>query len=230
MRWLFPLPTNNIPVWKRNARKYANVCAALSPGQEDYDRLRPLSYPQTDVFLVCFSVVSPSSFENVKEKVSHFFNVSLHVLLYKVSGCAWIYIFVDWNWQITWTQVISRWVTGQFKSTLKKYVMYLRRSGALYFYLWMLHKWAQRNLLQASWAIWRLEFYLDSRITVCHGALVWDSRVQTTRLCKLGQQWSVGLRLPATFHPFIFLGTFFPDKLCNSLYQTEAESRPKTKR
>ncbi|MED6290123.1 Rho GTPase [Characodon lateralis] len=37
-------------------------------GNEDYDRLRPLSYPQTDVFLVCFSVVSPSSFENVKEK------------------------------------------------------------------------------------------------------------------------------------------------------------------
>lgn len=40
----------------------------LSPGQEDYDRLRPLSYPQTDVFLVCFSVTSPASFENVKEK------------------------------------------------------------------------------------------------------------------------------------------------------------------
>ena len=39
-------------------------------GQEDYDRLRPLSYPQTDVFLVCFSVVSPASFENVKEKVT----------------------------------------------------------------------------------------------------------------------------------------------------------------
>lgn len=38
-------------------------------GQEDYDRLRPLSYPKTDVFLVCFSVVSPSSFVNVKEKV-----------------------------------------------------------------------------------------------------------------------------------------------------------------
>lgn len=37
-------------------------------GQEDYDRLRPLSYPQTDVFLVCFSVVKPSSFENTKEK------------------------------------------------------------------------------------------------------------------------------------------------------------------
>ena len=31
--------------------------------QEDYDRLRPLAYPQTDVFLVCFSVVDPSSFD-----------------------------------------------------------------------------------------------------------------------------------------------------------------------
>lgn len=47
---------------------YKPICISL--GQEDYDRLRPLSYPQTDVFLVCFSVVSPSSFENVKEKVS----------------------------------------------------------------------------------------------------------------------------------------------------------------
>merc|ERR1712046_310836 len=37
-------------------------------GQEDYDRLRPLSYPQTDVFLVCFSVVSTPSFNNVRQK------------------------------------------------------------------------------------------------------------------------------------------------------------------
>ena len=33
-----------------------------------YDRLRPLSYPQTDVFLACFSIISPASFENVKAK------------------------------------------------------------------------------------------------------------------------------------------------------------------
>jgi len=39
-------------------------------GQEDYDRLRPLSYPQTDVFLICFSVVSPPSYENARAKVS----------------------------------------------------------------------------------------------------------------------------------------------------------------
>ena len=37
-------------------------------GKEDYDRLRPLDYPQTDVFLVCYSVVSPSSYESIKEK------------------------------------------------------------------------------------------------------------------------------------------------------------------
>jgi len=37
-------------------------------GQEDYDRLRPLSYPQTDVFLLCYSIISPSSFENIKSK------------------------------------------------------------------------------------------------------------------------------------------------------------------
>jgi len=37
-------------------------------GQEDYDRLRPLSYPQTDVFLICFSIISPASYENVRAK------------------------------------------------------------------------------------------------------------------------------------------------------------------
>lgn len=36
--------------------------------QEDYDRLRPLSYPMTDVFLICFSVVNPASFQNVREE------------------------------------------------------------------------------------------------------------------------------------------------------------------
>ena len=45
-------------------------------GQEDFDRLRPLSYPDTDVLLVCFSVVSPDSLTNVFEKwapeVKHF--------------------------------------------------------------------------------------------------------------------------------------------------------------
>ncbi|KAF3164807.1 Rho GTPase [Orbilia oligospora] len=45
-------------------------------GQEDYDRLRPLSYPETDVLFVCFAVDCPTSFDNVMEKwypeVMHF--------------------------------------------------------------------------------------------------------------------------------------------------------------
>lgn len=41
-----------------------------SLGQEDYERIRPLSYPQTDVFLVCFSLVSPVSYQNVQQKVT----------------------------------------------------------------------------------------------------------------------------------------------------------------
>jgi len=37
-------------------------------GQEEYDRLRPLSYPQTDCFLLCYSIVAPSSLDNCKQK------------------------------------------------------------------------------------------------------------------------------------------------------------------
>ncbi|XP_006003121.1 ras homolog family member Gb [Latimeria chalumnae] len=37
-------------------------------GQEEYDRLRTLSYPQTNVFIICFSIASPPSYENVKHK------------------------------------------------------------------------------------------------------------------------------------------------------------------
>jgi len=37
-------------------------------GQEDYDRLRPLSYPGADVVLLCFSLVTESSLDSVKDK------------------------------------------------------------------------------------------------------------------------------------------------------------------
>ena len=36
-------------------------------GQETYERLRPLSYPNTDVMMVCFSIDSPDSLQNVLE-------------------------------------------------------------------------------------------------------------------------------------------------------------------
>jgi small GTP-binding protein len=37
-------------------------------GQEDYDRLRPLSYPHTDVFLICFSLVNRITLNSVRNK------------------------------------------------------------------------------------------------------------------------------------------------------------------
>jgi Ras-related C3 botulinum toxin substrate 1 len=37
-------------------------------GQEGYDRLRPLSYPQTDVFIICCSISQPQSFANIENK------------------------------------------------------------------------------------------------------------------------------------------------------------------
>ncbi|KAG7492970.1 hypothetical protein MATL_G00020860 [Megalops atlanticus] len=37
-------------------------------GQDEFDKLRPLCYTNADIFLLCFSVVSPSSFQNITEK------------------------------------------------------------------------------------------------------------------------------------------------------------------
>jgi len=42
-------------------------------GSNEYNTLRPLSYPGTDVFIICFSISDPSSYENVRTKVSFFF-------------------------------------------------------------------------------------------------------------------------------------------------------------
>ncbi len=40
----------------------------LTAAREAYDRLRPLSYPHTSIFLICFSIGSPTSYENVRSK------------------------------------------------------------------------------------------------------------------------------------------------------------------
>ncbi|GAB5357168.1 hypothetical protein AAMO2058_000350800 [Amorphochlora amoebiformis] len=48
--------------------KCAKIGLWDTAGQEDYDRLRPLSYPGTDAFIVCFSITSKSSFANIKSR------------------------------------------------------------------------------------------------------------------------------------------------------------------
>lgn len=44
------------------------IHVAFPFAQDEFDKLRPLCYTNTDIFLLCFSVVSPSSFQNVSEK------------------------------------------------------------------------------------------------------------------------------------------------------------------
>jgi Ras-related C3 botulinum toxin substrate 1 len=47
-----------------------NVSLGLwdTAGQDDYEQMRPLAYPGTHVFLVCFSLVNAVSLENVRLK------------------------------------------------------------------------------------------------------------------------------------------------------------------
>jgi len=56
--------------------KYIELALEDTPGQEDYDRLRPLSYPGSHVILICFKIDTPDSLDNVQEKwiseVRHF--------------------------------------------------------------------------------------------------------------------------------------------------------------
>lgn len=40
-------------------------------GQEEYDRLRTLSYPDSNVILVCFAIDNPDSLDNVYDKWLH---------------------------------------------------------------------------------------------------------------------------------------------------------------
>jgi small GTP-binding protein len=37
-------------------------------GSADFNELRPLSYPGTDAFIVCFSIIDPKSLKEVKDK------------------------------------------------------------------------------------------------------------------------------------------------------------------
>jgi len=57
-------------------KKLIDLALWDTAGQEDYDRLRPLSYPDSDIVLLCFSVTDRGSFSEILTKwnpeVSHF--------------------------------------------------------------------------------------------------------------------------------------------------------------
>jgi len=56
--------------------KHVELALEDTPGQEEYDLLRQLSYPDSHVILICFAINSPDSLHNVQDKwiseVRHF--------------------------------------------------------------------------------------------------------------------------------------------------------------
>lgn len=76
-------PTEYVPTVFENyvkemvsEKKVVDLALWDTAGQEDYDRLRPLSYPDTDVILLCYSVTDRASLEAIASKwnpeVEHF--------------------------------------------------------------------------------------------------------------------------------------------------------------
>ena len=69
--------------------KHVELALWDTAGQEDYDRLRPLSYPDSHVILICFAVDSPDSLDNVQEKVRYLdpSREGSHVLVQESCSC-----------------------------------------------------------------------------------------------------------------------------------------------
>ncbi|KAK4693191.1 hypothetical protein P7C70_g8976, partial [Phenoliferia sp. Uapishka_3] len=71
-----PLSSSSVVNIPYGADKLVEFALWDTAGQEEYDRLRPLSYPETDVLLVCFALDYPTSLDNVVDKwypeISHF--------------------------------------------------------------------------------------------------------------------------------------------------------------
>jgi len=85
-------PTDYVPTVFENytARKKHHGDTILlhlwdTAGQEEYDRLRPLSYPGADIVLLCFSTVSQASYDAIRDKwapeVNHYIPEVPHILV-----------------------------------------------------------------------------------------------------------------------------------------------------
>lgn len=97
------------------------VLLALLIGQEDYNRLRPLSYRGADVFVLAFSLVSRASYENVLKKVDLIVNLIISFLAFE--GILWKII----SWSVdSWTSTLCSWDSGGISWNQAWYVLHNR--------------------------------------------------------------------------------------------------------
>ncbi|ETO36244.1 Rho GTPase [Reticulomyxa filosa] len=105
---------------------------SLSTMKTDYDRLHPLSYPQTDVFLLCFDIHNHISFANIKTKwfpeTAHFAAGILLLLLWAFVICGLKSDFrelesnypfeSDEHQHITQSLILKYWLRSEVKSII----------------------------------------------------------------------------------------------------------------
>ena len=65
--------------------------SSVDIGQEEFDRLRSLSYAETHVIMICFSVDNPTSLENVESKVclSYHFTYTYPIMDHHFAVVGW---------------------------------------------------------------------------------------------------------------------------------------------
>ncbi|KAH0969172.1 hypothetical protein GBA52_028984 [Prunus armeniaca] len=65
---LISYTSNTFPTAREFYLHFESSEGLENSGQEDYNRLRPLSYRGADVFILAFSLISKASYENVSKK------------------------------------------------------------------------------------------------------------------------------------------------------------------
>ena len=65
---MFETYVKNVPS-PLDSNKVVELALWDTAGQEEFDRLRPLSYNNVGVLLICFAIDYPTSLENVTDKV-----------------------------------------------------------------------------------------------------------------------------------------------------------------
>lgn len=89
-------------------------CVICGTGQEDYNRLRPLSYRGADVFILAFSLISKASYENVSKKV-----LRCNLLWSECFG--WILISFENHEVSVWPVTKDVWIMLYFKKIIHLY-------------------------------------------------------------------------------------------------------------